>query len=868
MKTASEEPVVPELVTPGDQPGVTPIAGVRRVLRVLDVLLLVAFVSLGASAGGLYYSAATSSGLRPVFYQSEFAAAVLEACGRGFVRPPANTPPALGQFLKQEVASFDCGALPKDLRLFRPIGFQIAFRYLMFVVAMYWKATEVSWAHLWPIFAAVHGAVAGLAYLALRVGFARSLAALLALAIAVSPAQLSLLPHLRDSAKAPFFMAVALVVLLVWARPLTLRRTVALGGVFGLIVGVGLGFRPDVVLWFPLLAIALFCAPDADLKHRVVRAIQGLSVAAAVFVVVGLPILLQYKSGSNFGHVAILGFTKPFDEDLGVRGGPYSVGYFYNDAYVVAMVNSYARRVHGQTAYVDLGSPLYERYASNYFWEIVRAFPADLTVRTGASVAGVLNLPFKRGPYPVDVGLQRLPWLRAIADARVKAFAMFDGLGVWLFLAAFLMLAARGLMPALGFAISVLYLAGLPVLQFNLRHYFQLEILGLFALGLVVEGAVRSIRGILKRRLREESVWPDLRPAAIRVSVCVCVIGAIPFGLDLLRARQQRSVNALIAAYDLEAVELPYSTQATDSDRVVIVPEGVVRDADRGQGGTAIFFKDDLVMVDLSNACDALSLTMRIKYRVVDPFVAGPRDAFVKLWPTREHGQVRLVIPIYQTTIYVASIPDYGFLFQGLEFTTRSASCLAGLKRVPNAAHIPLWLDLYLDRNWRQEPLYQTNAGATVPSQEPQIYLAPPRLDLRVSAIDTLSSPAPDFRAASKVAKIDHPAGATVQGVAESPFAYLILGKAKAVAAGAQVLGTGELFEGGLTLGLLKDGLWSQTVNVNRPGRFIAAVEAPADGEYVAVVANFNQDAARPTRFVMDKLGWFAGSAAPSRHVP
>jgi hypothetical protein len=329
--------------------------------------------------------------------------------------------------------------------------------------------------------------------------------------------------------------------------------------------------------------------------------------------------------------------------------------------------------------------------------------------------------------------------------------------------------------------------------------------------------------------------------------------------LAALRSRQQATVARLIDAYNLAAAEAwPYSAQPEDPDHVLVVPQAVdIRDRIHARGKESLFVADYMV-VDLSHACGALSLTMRFKYASGAGTSSLTRDATVKLWPVRKYGDVRLFVPVYQFVEDVSK-PDQAIRFAGIELLARDLPCLAGLRRIPESAVAPLWLDLVLDRNWKDRPLYQTLESETIPSDpDPAVYLVPPGIDIRAPGLDALSGVARDITSITKVAAVDYSTGVIVDGIAESPTAYLVGGKPRTVTAGTQLVAVGELFGGGFTFGLQKDGAWSRYVNVLEPGRFVAAIEAPTDGDYVAVIANVNKDTTKPTRFVITGMDWLA----------
>jgi hypothetical protein len=142
---------------------------------------------------------------------------------------------------------------------------------------------------------------------------------------------------------------------------------------------------------------------------------------------------------------------------------------------------------------------------------------------------------------------------------------------------------------------------------------------------------------------------------------------------------------------------VPHSTEPAEPDRVLVVPERVPL-VDRARTANRPWMAEDYLVVDLSDACDAMSLPMRMKYESDDlTFTNSTRDAAIKLWPTREYGSVRLFVPVYQF-VDGGQPARQGVRFKGLELPAKDLPCLAGLKRVPKSADAPLWLDLSLSR--------------------------------------------------------------------------------------------------------------------------------------------------------------------------
>jgi hypothetical protein len=78
----------------------------------------------------------------------------------------------------------------------------------------------------------------------------------------------------------------------------------------------------------------------------------------------------------------------------------------------------------------------------------------------------------------------------------------------------------------------------------------------------------------------------------------------------------------------------------------------------------------------------------------------------------------------------------------------------------------------------------------------------------------------------------------TVDGQPSAPFSYLLQWREEPVVRGALFVARGELLEGGVQIGFLKDSKWSGSVNVTRKGLFEAVLQIQKPGRYGLVVAN------------------------------
>ena len=76
----------------------------------------------------------------------------------------------------------------------------------------------------------------------------------------LSSLQLANLPNLRDYAKAPFTLALVMILIAMVVRPMAPAHVLLLSLAYGLVLGIGYGFRTDLLVDIPpfLIAVALF----------------------------------------------------------------------------------------------------------------------------------------------------------------------------------------------------------------------------------------------------------------------------------------------------------------------------------------------------------------------------------------------------------------------------------------------------------------------------------------------------------------------------------------------------------------------------------------------------------------------------------
>ena len=595
-------------------------------------------------------------------------------CGRGFVvaRPQA---PAMVPFLLQQTDRFSCDAIPADARLGTEDMFQQgSWRYLMLTVGYTWRIFGVAWSALGPLFALLFGATIAILYGIFRLAMSPALAVAGALLLRVSALHLRYFLVLRDYTKAPFTLLLIFLLGLLVVRRVTWRGALSIAAVYGAVVGIGYGFRPDFLSDLPPLFITLF----AFLRGGVFRNI-GLKLAAAaacvtMFVTMAWPVLSSMSSsrpGCQW-HVVLLGFAQQFSGPLGVEPAPYEVNREYLDEFAYTTVTSYAARLHPGIGHIDYCEPEYGAATRAYLMEVVRRFPADVIVRAYASVLRIVELPFTDRPNE-DVSEQ-------------AAHNVGYGVGLPIVVAAIVLATIRNTRIGLFLLFFLLYFGGLPATQFDARHFFHLEFIGWWAAAFLLQAVMtRFSPASPQHRSSEESA--PLRRAIVVLTGCVAVLVST---LWAARAYQQTSVRSLVAGY-LAAAREPLNVGQAQSAR----SPSVVRITPHTDPETA-----DVIAVDLNGSkCGAHT---SVAFRYDD----STRRAYSRVFDVRgevdQHDLTHIFMPIYDG-------------FERLDFTDAPPGCVDGVYRVREPGRFSLLLEVMLRPGWRRAPFYQRLRGPLVP---------------------------------------------------------------------------------------------------------------------------------------------------------
>jgi hypothetical protein len=653
-------------------------APVRAELLWVSILLVAGFaVAFGT------VKAYRARGHHPVFYQQNFGPAVMMACGFGFTQPPyAPSPPSLREFLLLQRDDFSCADFPSPMPT-EAVTWNGTWYYLYGTTALVWRIAGISWLALdWlsGLFGAM--TLAGL-YGLFRLVTPRVVSALVATFVMLAPAHLEQIPMLRDYSKAPFVLAAVLTLAWLVARPLNTRATILLAAAFGAIVGVGYGFRSDLLVMAPFGVVVALVFLPGDLRTHWQRNLAAAAAVAVAFVIFGLPPLRGQQTGGCQFHYGLLGLTTPLVGAMGIEQPIYRFGDHLSDTFVDLKVGDHSNRVVG-LGVPNLCAPDYDAASADLFFRMVRAFPADFVVHAYGSVQTILRAGMTLPRLEPRVGgLPILPWFARQVDRAASAIGRLGP--VWTAIAVAIAWAASARL-GVAMTVFVLFLAGYPAIQFDGRHWFHLRFIPVWSICLIVSALIAS-----RARFSRRSMVVGVAGAA---SVLVMLVGA----LGVLRLVQRGSAAALLESYLSARTEsIPFEI---DNDPSSVRVDWQPLDYGLEPGHRS---SDMLVVLISPDGCGSPgSLDVRVRY--LAPLRSHDVGNVVNVHRGAPGGApTQLFVPVFSQ----GHLEQSYLRFTGVETPGRPADCIRGVARFADRAVVPLWIQAQIPPGWQSLPLYQ-----------------------------------------------------------------------------------------------------------------------------------------------------------------
>ncbi len=742
----------------------------------------------------------------------------------------------------------------------------------------------------------VFGVVTALSFCIFRLGMGRVLSVLCSLLFMLSSLHLyNLVPSLyRVYAKVPIILAMVFLMGLLVAFPVKKFWLYRLSIAGGLILGTGLWVREELPIFIlPFTALILFFLPGPVVSNLKIRFV-ALALFAASLIFSSAPYLGKILAGSTRASASTLntvaGLMVPLDALLGVSRPAYDWGYLSNDYMTHSVPHAHAKAI----AQVNHAFPSegYDPGGIKYLKAIAVNFPADILTRIYASILKVLDLAFVYTEPPLGTNRD---FIVGLYSWRASLLDSLAGSGLFLAVAALLLISISSLRQAVFCLFLLIFLGGYPVLQFYGMHYFYLEFISWWILGFVAQCCVDAILFLTKglrrgaeipsctRFAREEALTGrPIRRLAV-VLVVLPLITLVP--LMSLRQYQSRHIGDLLRDYgnaDMQAV--PLMQRWIANGRVLITSPEVIQQAPYGEISGQF-----LVAEFGSPDCSYSTVWPVFRYRPslseVRREVLGAGD-FSRTMRVDLQGSTQEATRVSFLAMSVNAAPAVGSFsshFMGIEMSREQAPCLRGLYRIKDPSRFPILVTAVFPSNG--QPLYQRLTEwergnvYTIPANMP-----PQMADGLVGRLKTPLTPgdvvsranivnlgAQEWRvkgyATPPTGAYDYPMLDRTQSVvAALSFADvssaqvdtdLLMTKEMPLTKGSYFIAQGRLNTGGVTFALVKNKQTAGYVHITKRGPFTVVIEVQEDGPYIVGLANdLNGYTSLENRFVVTRIGW------------
>jgi len=489
--------------------------------------------------------------------------AVMFAHGHGFVNPPVDEVPGLRDFLylRNGVAQFDGSTIPQQVTA-APMGaYQRYHRYLIYTMGWVWRVAGVSWDNAKLLAVGQYVCCAVLGYALLRLFLSPWLALAGALLFALSPTVANVVFNIRDFSKAPFLMATMALLLYLIRAPRPEARLMRVAVLLGLSVGIGLGFRRDLLVAIPPVMLVLGCAPLLGGGLRLKRRAKAVGAFGAMVLLFGWPVFAAFQDeGSLVAHDILMGMGTELDDELGLTRTIYERIPVRHDAYVSGVSSALGLRIESEILLDGKPQPrlLTQDPAKNeYLKRTLMSFPADMVTRAEAAtlrvLRGVANMwAWRASAWSAHI--EQWGWCYALLC--FLAGAMLYPYRTWL---------ALGLL---------LYFCGITSLQYEFRHAFHLLVIPVLCFLLPFEFLLRLAKMSWRTRSDVAEHTFSYRASGRnlwRFTCATLAITVLPWMLCL--PFQFRSMAQLRTALD-DAPREPVSTRkVVIDDWTYFVPE-------------------------------------------------------------------------------------------------------------------------------------------------------------------------------------------------------------------------------------------------------------------------------------------------------
>lgn len=566
-------------------------------------------------------------------------------------------------FLDRRLEFFPCDAIA-GLRLFEIGTSWEVQRYFHVALYAWFRLVGPSIDGFITFQSASYAVTCVLAYLIFRLGMGRIVALACAAAIVWSPSHLTMAGLPLEYAKAPWVLASVWLCGVLVVRGSGGRSLGWTALALGLVAGIGIGFKPDVLVLVPLAVLTPLLFVDAARQAGRWRSLGAAALLVVAGVAIGGGAMLRRNffapTGSAFA-IQVIGGQDWQTESLHASSPLYDYGVTWDDTYVDAMINSYGRRVLGATVRLRFFTLEMQHAANRMLVDLWTTFPGDLVLRVIVSIVRVVSL---------------------------------NGLSVLLPLAGAFVVLCRDKWSGWFVVLTTIYLSAAVSLVFQRRHIFHLEFIPWFLAGAVAQSillAAAPVRDAFCER-DWDRLFADARvrwlTPAFGAALSLALVGGGTW--ILLTAARQYQQARLIRVVD-HYVQMP-----RDARRVI--PTAV------GAGDVSLRI-DGLSAVDGAYLVVAFECRSEGVIRVTSKY--APPIADSSNWNrdfsvicAAEGQESTLMMPLYQ--------PGAGCRFDALVMSASDAAAVVSVSTMRADASVTIWPDLFLPGDWRTRRWFET----------------------------------------------------------------------------------------------------------------------------------------------------------------
>ncbi len=667
---------------------------IRRFFPDLLMLLIVAGVSgwSGWEAVRIYGDELSLSsqshlfGLRP---SALFAAGF----GLGHTDCGEQEFPELDAFMERNIAAIPRSAYPEACE--KPFGRNFHFYFHYYLIAFMggmFRLFGISVQTIHLACVVMHMAAMMFLYVLLRLMMGRLLSLAGTVYTATLPAFLVVLPDFRDYGKVPIFMAVLLLMGYLLKKARAPWRQILLALALGIVIGVGYGFRQDLLICMPPAMVLLLFGVRMHASHPWRWRVAAAMACAAAFMVTATPVFKGRQESGDFviAHTLLQGLTSSAEAEIQFGNADYDFGFLGLDTPVIASVGAYALRT-GRDYPESYVSPQYADAGGRLFRETVLTFPADFAARALAAAEHTFHIPgsrfiqetLKLAPY--SGGGHRLELFDRMHAPLDEFFSRYGPLCAVLAVVA---LAAQSYSAAFWVCVLFFYFAAYPSLLAEFRHLFYLAFVPVFFTGVLLSRVWQAVYGACRGR-KETAVGPWLAAGArtlLKGFLFVAALaGIIAAALAGLRIYQYRQAGRLLDRYTGVHLRLLPCRTERHENRIRLVPEQSLSE----------FFG-----VPFPTRGQLLPAYLAVRFKQADRTVAftllNENDAFVKPCQLRLKGTGSYFFPVYALGGITNTV------FTGVELSAEDGPLVEGLYLVENGNTLPLWPFIGVPENREQ----------------------------------------------------------------------------------------------------------------------------------------------------------------------